>query len=208
MRQRPPSLPFHDGADAAGAAVSVAPAHVWVRESVARRLASADELLPSGIRLLVVEGLRPLTAQTAIHEAYQRALSAEQPELSAREIARLASRFVAPPAIAPHVSGAAVDLTLIGAGGDELDLGTPIDATPEQSDGACYFGATNINADARRHRRILAQALESVGLVNYPTEWWHWSYGDRYWAHASGQHHAVHGPLGAPATTDSAVAES
>jgi D-alanyl-D-alanine dipeptidase len=22
--------------------------------------------------------------------------------------------------------------------------------------------------------------------VNYPTEWWHWSYGDRYWALMTG----------------------
>ena len=28
--------------------------------------------------------------------------------------------------------------------------------------------------------------LSAAGLVNYPTEWWHWSYGDRYWALATG----------------------
>ena len=32
---------------------------------------------------------------------------------------------------------------------------------------------------------VLAKALHTAGLVNYPTEWWHWSYGDRYWAMAS-----------------------
>ena len=24
--------------------------------------------------------------------------------------------------------------------------------------------------------------MESAVLWNYPAEWWHWSYGDRYWA--------------------------
>jgi len=43
--------------------------------------------------------------------------------------------------VAPHVAGAAVDLTLVDSAGGELDLGTPVDATPEQSEGACYFDA-------------------------------------------------------------------
>jgi D-alanyl-D-alanine dipeptidase len=37
-------------------------------------------------------------------------------------------------------------------------------------------------------------ALTGAGLVNYPTEWWHWSFGDRYWAYASGSA-ARYGPL-------------
>lgn len=24
--------------------------------------------------------------------------------------------------------------------------------------------------------------MTGAGFVNYPTEWWHWSHGDRYWA--------------------------
>ena len=103
----------------------------------------------------------------------------------------LTSRFVAPLEVAPHVAGAAVDLTLVDATGEELDLGTPIDATPEQSDGRCYFAADGIGADARAHRDLLARVLTSVGLVNYPTEWWHWSYGDRYWALVTGAPHAL-----------------
>ncbi|HON74505.1 MAG TPA: M15 family metallopeptidase [Dermatophilaceae bacterium] len=36
--------------------------------------------------------------------------------------------------------------------------------------------------------------LRLVGLVNYPTEWWHWSFGDRYWAWAMGERSALFGP--------------
>jgi D-alanyl-D-alanine dipeptidase len=42
---------------------------------------------------------------------------------------------------------------------------------------------------------MLASALQGAGLVNYPTEWWHWSYGDRYWAMASGRGSAIYGPV-------------
>jgi D-alanyl-D-alanine dipeptidase len=40
---------------------------------------------------------------------------------------------------------------------------------------------------AGRHanRTILAAATRAADFVNYPLEWWHWSYGDRYWACAT-----------------------
>jgi D-alanyl-D-alanine dipeptidase len=75
-----------------------------------------------------------------------------------------------------------VDLTLCAPDGTELDLGTALDATPEASANACYTAAPGIPPAARRNRAVLGTALAAAGLVNYPTEWWHWSYGDRYWA--------------------------
>ncbi|WP_350279171.1 M15 family metallopeptidase [Kribbella sp. HUAS MG21] len=165
----------------------------FARESVADRLAVADAFLPVGIRLYVVEGLRPVASQQAIWDGYCAELQQLHPDLSAAEVHVLASRFVSPIEVAPHVAGAAVDLTLMGAHGP-LDLGTPIDATPEQSNGACFFAATNISREARTNRALLADVLTAAGLVNYPTEWWHWSYGDRYWAYKEEQPAALYGP--------------
>jgi D-alanyl-D-alanine dipeptidase len=101
---------------------------------------------------------------------------------------------VSPVGVAPHVAGAAVDLTLVDLDGNGLDMGTEIDATPEQSGGACYFDSPLIDVVARRNRTVLAHALSGAGLVNYPTEWWHWSYGDRYWALMKGYDAALYGP--------------
>jgi D-alanyl-D-alanine dipeptidase len=134
--------------------------------------------------------------QRRIHTGYRARLAADLPTLDEHSLDRLASRFVAPPACAPHVSGAAVDLTLVDDAGRCLDLGTPIDATPEDSNGACYFDAPGISPAARWRRTLLATALGHAGLVNYPTEWWHWSFGDRYWAHVTGNSVAIHGPVG------------
>ncbi|MFD8455676.1 M15 family metallopeptidase domain-containing protein [Streptomyces antimycoticus] len=47
----------------------------------------------------------------------------------------------------------------------------------------------------RSHRDILGTALTAAGLVNYPTEWWHWSYGARYWALQTGAAVARYGPM-------------
>lgn len=171
------------------------PDHGWARATLAQRLARADANLPNGIRLLVVEGLRPLAVQQRIHDGYRSELAGELPWLTDDEIDRMASRFVSPPGIAPHVSGAAIDLTLVGPDGRRLDLGTEIDATPEQSGGACYLDAPGLSAEARAHRELLAEVLTDAGLVNYPTEWWHWSFGDRWWAHVTGRPFAVHGPV-------------
>ncbi|MET9317200.1 M15 family metallopeptidase [Kribbella sp. NPDC003505] len=91
------------------------------------------------------------------------------------------------------LAGAAADLTLVGAHGP-LDLGTPIDATPEQSSGACFFAAANISREARTNRSLLADVLTAAGLVNYPTQWWHWSFGDRYWAFVEDRPNALYGP--------------
>ena len=173
----------------------LSPGRVPVRRGLADRLALAATRLPAGIGLRVVEGHRSAADQQAIVASYSAELRALHPGIGEAELRVLSSRFVSPLEVAPHVAGAAVDLTLVDACGDDLDLGTPIDATPEQSDGRCWTAADGIGADARAHRDLMAHALGGAGLVNYPTEWWHWSYGDRYWALATGADHALYGPL-------------
>lgn len=42
---------------------------------------------------------------------------------------------------------------------------------------------------------ILVQSLQSVGFVNYFTEWCHWSYGDKYWAVVTGSNQAIYNPV-------------
>lgn len=171
------------------------PAGALVRSGLADRLDRARATLPGGLRLRVVEGHRSLADQEAIIARYAASLRARHPQLTASRLHHLTSRYVAPVAVAPHVAGAAVDLTLVGAAGEPVDLGCPLDATPEESGGRCYFGAADIGREARAHRDLLAAALERVGLVNYQTEWWHWSYGDRFWATVTGAPAAVYGPV-------------
>jgi D-alanyl-D-alanine dipeptidase len=171
------------------------------REGVRDRLVAADRALPRGIRLLIIEAYRPPRLQVEIFEGYRAELLRATPGLAAAEADRLASRYVAPLAVAPHIGGAAVDLTLVDAEGEELDLGCPEAATPEESDGACYTDAPGLSARARENRATLGEALSAAGMVNYPTEWWHWSYGDRYWAYVSGADHAVYASAATPASS-------
>ncbi|WP_026875832.1 M15 family metallopeptidase [Jiangella gansuensis] len=197
------AVPVHDdGEPMVELDDSFGPAHAAVRASLAQRLLLARDRLPGGIGLRVVEGHRSLADQRAIIAGYAAQLSALHPGLTDAELERLTSRFVAPVAVAPHVAGAAVDLTLVSTADDrELDLGTPIDATPEDSGGACFFDAPQVTGPARANRELLARVLGGAGLVNYPTEWWHWSYGDRYWALRTGAAAALYGPVSARLVT-------
>ncbi|MBV1938565.1 M15 family metallopeptidase [Streptomyces sp. BV286] len=169
-------------------------AFAHLRIGVLGRLLRAQEQLPQGTRLLFVEGYRPPSLQRRYFDEYAARLHADHPQWSAGQLRSAASRYVSPPEIAPHSAGAAVDVTLADDDGCELDMGTRMNATPEESAGACYTHARNISDEASSLRGILSTALTAAGLVNYPTEWWHWSYGDRYWALVAGEDAAFYGP--------------
>ncbi|MFF5110731.1 M15 family metallopeptidase [Streptosporangium sp. NPDC000509] len=170
-------------------------AFAHLRLGLLTRLEEAQAQLPEGYRLLVVEGYRPPATQKEIFDGYSAELRTLYPEMSPAELRAAASRYVSPVEIAPHTAGAAVDLTLSTEDGTEIDMGTRLNATPEQSGGACYTDAPGLSPEARHHRKLLGVALEAAGLVNYPTEWWHWSYGDRYWALTTGSPAALYGPV-------------
>lgn len=171
------------------------PTRRMIRKSVLDRILGAQTLLPDGYRFIWVEGQRAASLQEHYFDGYRAELERVDPGLSSEGSYHLASRYVSPPSIAPHVSGAAIDLTLGDDEGNELDLGTAVNKSPEDSAGGCYSGAVNISTAARQHRRLMFGALEEVGLVNYPTEWWHWSYGDRYWALLEDREEAIYGPI-------------
>lgn len=174
------------------------PGFSLVRAGVADRLLTARSRLPPGFGLLVVEGYRNLRGQQALYEQYRAQLAGRHRGWGPGRLACETSKFVSPLDVAPHVTGGAVDLTLLGPDGEELDLGTEIDATPDATGDATFTDAPSIDERARHNRRLLTAAMRGAGMVNYPSEWWHWSYGDRYWSLLSAAGQAVYGPVDAP----------
>jgi D-alanyl-D-alanine dipeptidase len=173
-------------------------AYALVRQGVLDRLLAAQAALPDGVRLLIFECYRPAELQRRYFSGYREELRARHPDWTEDRLHVEASKFVSPPEVAPHCTGGAVDLTLSTAAGEELDMGTAVDANPEVSDGACFTASGAISRDARRHRDVLVSARSGAGLVNYPTEWWHWSYGERYWAHITRTPATRYGPVVPP----------
>ncbi|GAA2670124.1 M15 family metallopeptidase [Nonomuraea recticatena] len=170
-------------------------AYAHLRISLVDRLLTAQALLPPGLRLLIVEGYRPMALQEHYFSRCAARLREANPAWTEEFVYVQASRSLAPPSVAPHVCGAAVDITLLDADAGEMDMGTPVNAGPEESDGACYTHAPGISPRIRANRDLLGRAMSTAGFVNYPTEWWHWSHGDKYWALVTGAHAAHYGPV-------------
>ncbi len=201
----------HDTADGTAAAAlvdstgllgwsgpSTDPVSRWLRRPVLERLQDAAAALPGDLRLALNEGYRRPAVQRQYFESYAARLRRLDPRRDAAEIHRLASRFVSPPEVGPHTAGSAADVVLTTPEGEVLDVGCPIDANPEESEGRCYTRHPDVTGEALLLRRELVAALAGAGLVNYPTEWWHWSFGDRYWALATGRSHALFGTVEPP----------
>ncbi|CAL9413127.1 D-alanyl-D-alanine dipeptidase [Streptomyces sp. enrichment culture] len=173
-------------------------AFAHVRESVLTRLKHARSLLPAGTDLLFIEGYRPPALQQRYFTEYREELTAAHPDWTPEQLHQAASRYVSPPEIAPHSAGAAVDVTLVDQDGHELDLGTRVNASPEESDGTCFTHAPNLSAQARHHRTLLLNAMEGARFTNYGTEFWHFSAADRYDALMRQEPHARYGPVELP----------
>jgi D-alanyl-D-alanine dipeptidase len=166
--------------------------HARLRIGVVDRLVTAQTLLPQDLRLLIVEGYRPQALQDRSFEAAVARFRARSPQADEAALRRMASRLSAPPEVAPHVTGAAVDLSLCTVDAVELDMGTAVNDVATER---CHTEDPAVGAEARRNRDVLAAALRGAGLVNYPCAWWHWSYGDRYWAYLTGSPRASYGPV-------------
>ncbi|MCX6709655.1 MAG: dipeptidase, partial [Candidatus Woesearchaeota archaeon] len=89
-------------------------------------------------------------------------------------------------------TGGAVDITICDSKRRQMDMGSEIDFFPEN-----LSAREKISAIAKRNRALLKRCLEKQGFVNYPLEWWHWSYGDVYWAAVLKKKNAIYRPVSA-----------
>lgn len=169
-----------------------------VRESVAGFLDQATRQLPEGYRMAIIEGWRAPHIQQRMYLAGWKRLSDKHPDWSETKLRRMTNRFTAPLGTRvppPHSTGGAVDVVLIRDDGSYHDHIKPF----EQLDINCFaFDAPGLGEEARRTRAVLKAAFAGTGMTNYPSEYWHWSYGDQGWAYRGGHDHAIYGPIVPP----------
>jgi len=158
------------------------------RESVVLKLVEAAAGLPSGIYLSVKETYRPLDIQKSIFNGRVIKLRSrpEHSNLSLEQVKHLAAQFIAPPSVAGHPTGGAVDVSLLNEHQCELDMGCQYDEDETTSNGRCFSTCSDLSAIQIQNRKMLFDCMHAAGFVNYPYEWWHWSYGDKYWAAVNG----------------------
>ena len=169
----------------------------YARERVAWMLVAAQQLLPAGLRLLIIEGYRPVLLQRRLFHILYQYLQCLYPAWDEGQLREAANVLIADPDInapPPHATGGAVDLTLADETGKPLDMTSPLGWNEGSAPTAC----TGVCAEARANRQLLVDVLTAAGLTNYPGEWWHWSYGEPGWALRTAHPEAFYGPLASP----------
>lgn len=161
------------------------PAARRLRGEVHERLQRAAASLPPDHAVLVLDAFRTQSAQLALWNRRLAELARSHPGLAPAALSELCRRDVADPVNAPsgHQSGAAVDVTLL-CDGRQLDMGSAygdFSARGMANDLVCT-DAPGLTPGQRANRDTLCRTMAVGGFVNYPQEWWHFSWGDRLWA--------------------------
>ncbi|MFA6270514.1 MAG: M15 family metallopeptidase [Candidatus Paceibacterota bacterium] len=166
------------------------------------------ELFGGEVELYVEDALRSVSLQTGLHDELVPALLRKNhPEMSNEEIAKRVKSIIAVPSAdpkkpSPHATGGALDVILRYkqatpryVEGSNVPMGHEDGETSARIN-PDYFEQneplTEEDKIAQRNRRayyaIMTGAAFGVdtGLVNNPTEWWHWGSGDQLSAKVRG----------------------
>ena len=182
--------------------------HVYVRETVSKMLLTAAQSLPAGYKFKIYDAWRPAEVQKALFDDYYHTLCQENKDSSKSrdELIAMTMQFVSFPSADPnspfvHSTGGAIDLTIVSPDGTELNMGTNFDDFTDAAHTA-YF-EDHPNCEVRENRRLLYNAMLAAGFTNYPAEWWHYDFGDRFWAATTGQDSIYQGIYTEPLRTNS-----
>ncbi len=142
----------------------------YLQPEMASRLARAHTHLKEvkpGYRFLVYDAARPNSVQYHLWDALDAmGIPADKKKL-----------YVADPKLGSnHNFGCAVDLTVIDASGQPLDMGTPYDffgplAYPRMEDEMRKQG--KLTGKQLENRKLLRNAMVKAGFIVNTTEWWH-----------------------------------
>lgn len=143
----------------------------WLHRDAADALARAVAWLAAhrpDVTLLVLDALRPQRVQEQLWAALQDT--------------HLLAYIAEPVRGSIHSFGMAVDVTLRGADGRELGMGTGFDDMTERSHPALEARMLADGALTAQHvanRQLLRDAMCQAGWVGIDSEWWHFDCGDR-----------------------------
>lgn len=159
----------------------------YLRKELVNKIQMILEILPDHIGIVIIEPYRTYEFQkdlyvNKVNELINTGLTYEQAQIEANQ-------FVSDPDLySPHVTGGALDIGLVDLTPDDenkiryLDMGNLFE---DLNSAAMDF--PNLTDIQKNNRQLLKRVMTSAGFVNYPYEWWHWSYGDKYWAWVKNQ---------------------
>lgn len=171
-----------------------------MRKTVFEKLCAVQASLPNGYRLRLYEGYRSLEVQKMLFDNEYARVKVRYPNESPAFLFHETTRLVSPVVnfdgsmnIPAHNTGAAVDVEILDENGELLDMGMACKEWIEVNPDLCLTHYQNISEQVKANRTLLLSAMQAQGFVNYATEWWHFSYGDRYWAFHTKETNAIYG---------------
>jgi zinc D-Ala-D-Ala dipeptidase len=185
-----------------GMAIEGSRKDVWLRKSVAEKLARVNEhLRPFEAELFVLDGHRSVASQQGLWNFFYARAKRENPTGTDQEHRARARQFIVDPVAfdaadfrtwPAHTNGAAVDLTLRDSiTGELLEMGAKFEQDTEASIGDYFerqLAAGHIDEDDVRlqNRRLLNWAMTREGLLNETAKvFWHYDWGNQIYVRAS-----------------------
>ena len=142
----------------------------YLQKDVALRLSLVQKTLSRaypGYKLLIYDALRPVSVQQKMWQALDTLAPSER------------GKYVSnPKSLSLHNMGAAIDLSVLDAKGNPLDMGAGFDdfrpiAYPSLE--ASFLKTGQLTPLQVKNRKILRNAMQAQGFRQLPTEWWHYN---------------------------------
>lgn len=152
------------------------------REGVAQKLNEICKKISTinkNAKLLISNVYRPPKVQEENFKITLEKIKKIYPLFSEIEQIQKAHEMIAFPKVAGHVTGGAIDLSLI-INEKSFDMGGEIGDFENEE--LLTINSSRITKEQFENRMILRKLMCSYGFAPYNGEWWHFSYGDREWA--------------------------
>jgi len=170
---------------------------VYIRTSVYEKLCTLDNWIKKdNYKIKLFDAYRSLDKQKEFWKDTIEETKQNNPNLSEEEIIRKTSLKLANPTngIGGHQTGGAIDITLVDENNEELDMGSKYLEHIAQT----YTNCKDLSDIQKKNREYLLEKMKKLDFVNFPTEWWHYCYGDRMWAAYKGKKECFYGYIELP----------
>ena len=156
-----------------------------IRKQVLFKLYHIADKLPEGVNLKIYKTFRSRIKMSEGFESVVTEIQNENPEIGRHEAMKLAKFKTDDPkgSMGGHETGGAVDVALCDDNGVDFNYGTRF----HEYNDSTFTYSSHITKEQRKNRKQLVKIMKKQGFVNFPGEWWHFSYGDRMWAAYKGK---------------------
>ena len=155
----------------------------YLREGIIDRLKYVQKSLPKGYHLWLANTTRTEKVVLELYDLYIKRFKKQNSQLANEDVDLKVRNILAMPndKIPPgHMTGGALDVILADDKGKKLPMKIDKKKVPTEVQSFTFY--PKLPKEMKKNRKILYNAMISVGFNNYFREFWHYSYGDAYWA--------------------------